>query len=68
MKILDYWITSYKITPPIGNVFSWGAKATVITEDKKQVQLGERWGRDKKEAEEKARKSINSNDEENTIS
>lgn len=63
MEDYDSWIEGYKITPPVGGEYGWGAKAKVkkigtgLVDD--FITLSEHLGRSKAEASEKAKQEAN---------
>lgn len=63
MTSYDSWVDSYRINPPIGKVYEWGAKAKVKqtgtgrTDD--FITLREHWGKTEKEARSKATAEAN---------
>jgi hypothetical protein len=59
MNNYDSWIDTYQITPPIGGVFVWGAKANVKKIGTGRIDdiitLSEHLGQSRAEANDKAR-------------
>ena len=54
----DYWIETYKITPPIGGRFGHGAKVNIVEIDargRRETTLPEHWGQTEAEARIKAK-------------
>ena len=58
MSSYDKWINTYRIDPPAGGIYSWGAKANVKEVGTGRIDdavtLSEHLGKTKQEAESKA--------------